>query len=69
METRLSALALLAPQVKTSSEVELMETLLGQRKSECPWKLKTSSEVELMETGRHPINHVLPRNPQNFFGS
>ena len=53
--------------LKTSSEVELMETGKQLLFTLCQ-NLKTSSEVELMETRQVAPSAAAPRT-QNFFGS
>ena len=54
--------------VKTSSEVQLMETVQG-RPGQCLGQVKTSSEVQLMETGVARVIGKARSGSQNFFGS
>ena len=54
----------------TSSEVELMETLIYRYKLHDHHRtLFTSSEVELMETSRVTTDCSVPSSPFYFFGS
>jgi hypothetical protein len=56
--------------LKTSSEVELMEIGCSSGRQD-ESRLKTSSEVELMEIGRTQLvaSNTSAAAPQNFFGS
>ena len=55
--------------IKTSSEVELMETCISRPNGASSRTIKTSSEVELMETFGGQRSRLMTSTDQNFFGS
>ena len=69
METQLIPRLEQPAHLKTSSEVELMETNQYSAVVNDERNLKTSSEVELMETSRSLLARQKATPAQNFFGS